>query len=40
MLVVASSFKGVTISTKIRLNHELLSSPETRILKWFGYIAF
>jgi len=37
MLVVAFSFKGMTINTKMRLNHELLSSPETRILKWFGY---
>jgi len=32
-----SSFKGPTINTKMRLDHELLSSPETRTLKWLGY---
>ncbi len=33
----ASSFKGITINTKMRLNHGLLKSPETRILRWLGY---
>ncbi|GEM_PF-3046888 len=28
MPVVASVFKGVTINKKMRLDHELLSSPE------------
>ncbi|WP_141235511.1 hypothetical protein [Pseudoalteromonas sp. NBT06-2] len=39
MLVVAgpSYFKETTINTKMRLDHELLSSPGTRILKWLGY---
>ena len=37
MLVVPPSFKGVTINTKMRLDHELFSSPETSILKWLGY---
>ncbi|WP_170940420.1 hypothetical protein [Pseudoalteromonas sp. NBT06-2] len=38
MLVVPSFFKGVTINAKMRLDHELLSSPEPHILKWLGYI--
>ncbi|PAJ74589.1 hypothetical protein CJF42_09720 [Pseudoalteromonas sp. NBT06-2] len=33
-----SFFKGVTINAKMRLDHELLSSPEPHILKWLGYI--
>ena len=37
MIVVPSFFKGATINTKMRLAHELLSSPETCILKWLGY---
>ncbi|WP_170940681.1 hypothetical protein [Pseudoalteromonas sp. NBT06-2] len=36
MLVVPSFFKGVTINAKMRLDHELLSSPEPHILKWLG----
>ncbi|WP_170940455.1 hypothetical protein [Pseudoalteromonas sp. NBT06-2] len=32
-----SFFKGVTINAKMRLDHELLSSPELHILKWLGY---
>jgi hypothetical protein len=40
MLVVPPSFKGVTINTKMRLDHELFSSPETSILKWLGYISY
>ncbi|WP_170940506.1 hypothetical protein [Pseudoalteromonas sp. NBT06-2] len=39
MLVVPSFFKGVTINAKMRLDHELLSSPEPHILKWLGYIS-
>ncbi|PAJ75204.1 hypothetical protein CJF42_06015 [Pseudoalteromonas sp. NBT06-2] len=39
MLVVPSFFKGVTINAKMRLDHELLSSPEPLILKWLGYRA-
>ncbi|WP_170940683.1 hypothetical protein [Pseudoalteromonas sp. NBT06-2] len=38
MLVVPSFFKGVTINAKMRLDYELLSSPESHILKWLGYI--
>jgi serine/threonine-protein kinase HipA len=38
MLVVPPSFKGITINTKMRLDHELFSSPETSILKWLGYM--
>ncbi|WP_252097703.1 hypothetical protein [Pseudoalteromonas sp. NBT06-2] len=34
-----SFFKGVTINAKMRLDHELLSSPEPHILKWLGYIT-
>ncbi|WP_286203461.1 hypothetical protein [Pseudoalteromonas sp. NBT06-2] len=37
MLVVPSFFKGVTINAKMRLDHELLNSSETRILKMLGY---
>ncbi|WP_095366281.1 hypothetical protein [Pseudoalteromonas sp. NBT06-2] len=33
-----SFFKGVTINAKMRLDHELLSSPEPHILKWLGYM--
>ncbi|WP_170940601.1 hypothetical protein [Pseudoalteromonas sp. NBT06-2] len=36
-IVGPSFFKGVTINAKMRLAHELLSSPEPHILKWFGY---
>ncbi len=39
MLVVPPFFKGVTINVKMRLDHELLSSPEPHILKWLGYIT-
>ena len=39
MLVVLTSFKGIIINTKMRLEHELFSSPETSILKWLGYIS-
>jgi uncharacterized protein DUF3718 len=38
MLVVVSVFKGTTINKKIRLDHEFLSSPETLILKYHGYM--
>ena len=38
MFVVASVFKGVTINKKTRLDHELLNSPETDILKYHEYI--
>ena len=34
-----SFFKGVTINSKMRLDYELLSSPEPHILKWLGYSA-
>jgi len=37
MLIVASFFKGITIKTKRRLDHELLSHPETDILKYHEY---
>jgi len=37
MLFVASPFKGTTINKKIRLDHESLMYPETRILKYHGY---
>ncbi|WP_286203490.1 hypothetical protein [Pseudoalteromonas sp. NBT06-2] len=40
MLVVPSFFKGVTINAKMRLDYELLSSPESHILKWLGYITY
>jgi len=43
MLVVASIFKEITINKKMRLDHQSLSSPETRILKYHEYkksIAF
>ncbi|WP_286203462.1 hypothetical protein [Pseudoalteromonas sp. NBT06-2] len=38
MLVVPSFFKGVTINANMHLDHELLSNPESHILKWLGYI--
>jgi len=38
MLIVTSVFKGTTINKKMRLDHDSLSHPETRILRWFGYI--
>ncbi len=38
MLFVASVFKGTTINKKMRLDHESLRHPETRILKYHGYI--
>ena len=37
MPVVASVFKGITINKKMRLDHELFSSPETDILKYHEY---
>jgi len=37
MLVVVSIFKGTTINKKMRLDHELPSSPETDILKYHEY---
>ena len=37
MLLVASLFKGVTINKKMRLDHESLSHPETRIMSSFEY---
>ena len=37
MFVVTSVVKGATINKKMRLDHELLSSPETSIFKWNGY---
>ena len=40
MLVVASIFKGATINKKMRLDHELLSSPETDILRYHEYILY
>jgi len=39
MFIVASVFKGTTINKKMRLAHDSLSRPETRILKWFGYVG-
>jgi hypothetical protein len=38
MLFVASLFKGATLNKKMRLDHESLRHPETRILKYHGYI--
>jgi len=37
MQFVASIFKGITLNKKMRLDHESLSLPETRILKYHGY---
>ena len=37
MLVVAPFFKGTTINKNKRLDHELLRSPETDILKYHEY---
>jgi len=37
MFVVTPVFKGATINKKMRLDHDSLSRPETRILRWFGY---
>jgi len=39
MLFVASLFKGTTLNKKMRLDHESLRHPETRILKYHGYIT-
>jgi hypothetical protein len=39
MRFVASIFKGTTLNKKMRLDHESLSHPETRIFKWSGYRA-
>ena len=39
MLFVASIFKGITINKKVRLDHESLRYPETRILSSFEYIV-
>jgi len=38
MFIVASVFKGTTINKKMRLDQDLLRHPETRILKWLGYM--
>jgi len=38
MLFVASVFKGTTLNKKRRLDHESLRHPETRILRYHGYI--
>tara|TARA_R110001583_G_scaffold42804_3_gene136012 strand:+ start:478 stop:1797 length:1320 start_codon:yes stop_codon:yes gene_type:complete len=40
MSIVASVFKGTTLNKKMRLDHDSLRHPETRILKWLGYIYF
>ncbi len=37
MFYVASVFKGITINKKMRLAHESLRHPETRILSSFEY---
>ena len=37
MLIVVSVFNGMTMNKKRRLDHELLSSPETCILIGYGY---
>ena len=37
MLIVTSVFKGITLNKKMRLDHESLRHPETRILKYHGY---
>ena len=37
MFIVAPVFKGTTINKKMRLDHDSLSRPETRMLKWLGY---
>lgn len=39
MLFVASIFNGTTINKKMRLDYESLSHPETRILKYHGYLT-
>ena len=39
MLVVVSLFKGMTMNKKRRLDHELLSRPETCILIGNGYMS-
>jgi len=39
MLFVASIFNGTTINKKMCLDHKSLSHPETRILKYHGYIT-
>ena len=39
MLVVVSFFKGMTMNKKRRLDHELLSRPETCILIGNGYMS-
>ncbi len=38
MFIVTSVFKGTTLNKKMRLDHDPLRHPETRILKWLGYI--
>ena len=38
MPIVTSVFKGTTINKKMRLAHESIRHPETRILKYHGYI--
>jgi len=37
MFYVASIYKGITINKKMRLDHESLRHPETRILSSFEY---
>ena len=37
MLIVTSIFNRTTINKKMRLDHESLRHPETRILKSLGY---
>ncbi len=37
MLIVAPFVKGTTINKNKRLDHELLRSPETEILKYHEY---
>jgi hypothetical protein len=36
--IVASVFKGITLNKKMRLDPESLWCPETRILRYDGYI--
>ncbi len=38
MFFVASIFKGITINKKMRLEHESLRHPETRIMSSLEYI--
>ncbi len=38
MRIVTSVFNGTTINKKMRLDHDPLRHPETRILNDYGYI--